>query len=80
MREEHITLGTREQARVRVLNRLLAGERTRAEAGLALGRSVRQVRALVDGLDAETCLAWAHKIAPDAVPDFERWARPERPA
>jgi transposase len=47
MREEHITLGTREQARVRVLNRLLAGEWTQAEAGLALGRSTRQVRRLL---------------------------------
>src|SRR5215208_3212851 len=44
MNEEQITLGPREQARVRVLNRLLAGEWTQAEAGLALGRSVRQVR------------------------------------
>ena len=32
-----------------------------------------------DGLDAETCLAWAHEIAPDAVPSFEAWVRPERP-
>jgi transposase len=47
MREEHVTLGTREQARVRVLNRLVAGEWTQAEAALALGRSVRQVRRLL---------------------------------
>src|SRR6266849_2089868 len=47
MKEEQVTLGTREQARVRVLNRLLAGEWTQAEAALALGRSVRQVRRLL---------------------------------
>jgi hypothetical protein len=40
---------------------------------------VDQVHRLVDGLDAETCLAWAHEIAPDAVPTFEDWADPERP-
>jgi hypothetical protein len=37
------------------------------------------VRALVGGLDAETALAWANEIAPDAVPTFEDWAHPERP-
>jgi hypothetical protein len=41
--------------------------------------TVGQVQRLVDGLDAETCLAWANEIAPDAVPGFEVWARPERP-
>jgi hypothetical protein len=41
--------------------------------------TVARVRQLVDGLDAETCLAWAHAIAPDPVPSFEAWARPERP-
>jgi hypothetical protein len=40
---------------------------------------VGQVQRLVDGLDAETALAWANQIAPDDVPDFEAWARPERP-
>jgi hypothetical protein len=34
---------------------------------------------LVDGLDAETCMAWAHEITPDDVPSFETWAHPERP-
>jgi hypothetical protein len=34
---------------------------------------------LVDGLDAETCLAWGNEIAPDDVPSFEVWAEPERP-
>jgi hypothetical protein len=41
--------------------------------------TVAQVQRLVDGLDAETCLGWAHEIAPDAVPSFGTWARPERP-
>ena len=40
---------------------------------------VAQVRALIDGLEYGTCLAWANAIAPDAVPSFEAWARPERP-
>jgi hypothetical protein len=40
---------------------------------------VALVRALVDGLDAETMLAWANEIAPDEVPSLEAWARPERP-
>jgi hypothetical protein len=34
---------------------------------------------LGDELNAETALAWAHEIAPDDVPSFEAWARPERP-
>jgi hypothetical protein len=42
--------------------------------------TVAQVQRLVDGLDAETCLAWANEIAPDEVPDFEAWAHPDRPA
>jgi hypothetical protein len=42
--------------------------------------TVGQVQRLVDGLDAETALAWAHEIAPDAVPTFEDWAHPECPA
>jgi hypothetical protein len=41
--------------------------------------TVGQVQRLVDGLYAETSLAWAHEIAPDDMPSFEGWARPERP-
>jgi hypothetical protein len=41
--------------------------------------TVAQVQQLVDGLDTETALAWANEIAPDAVPSFATWARPERP-
>jgi hypothetical protein len=41
--------------------------------------TVAQVQRLVDGLDGETALAWANEIAPSEVPDFERWAYPERP-
>src|SRR5690242_682135 len=33
--------------------------------------TVGQVQRFVDGLDAETALAWAHEIAPDDVPTFE---------
>jgi hypothetical protein len=60
MREEHITLGTREQTRVRVLNRLLAGEWTQAQAGLALGRSTRQVRRLLSDYRAQGVEALLH--------------------
>jgi transposase len=60
MREEQITLGTREQTRVRVLNRLLAGEWTQAEAALALGRSVRQVRRLLRDYRAQGVEALLH--------------------
>jgi hypothetical protein len=42
--------------------------------------TVGQVQRLVDGLDGETALAWANEIAPDAVPEIETWAQPERPA
>jgi hypothetical protein len=41
--------------------------------------TVGQVQRLVNGLDAETALAWANEIAPDEVPRFEAWACPERP-
>jgi hypothetical protein len=41
--------------------------------------TVAQVQRLADGLDADTCLAWANEIAPDDVPSFEAWAHPERP-
>ena len=41
--------------------------------------TVGRVQRMVDGLDAEPCLAWAHEIAPDALPRFEAWAHPERP-
>jgi hypothetical protein len=40
---------------------------------------VGQVQRLVDGLDAETALAWTHEIASDEVPSYETWAHPERP-
>jgi len=40
---------------------------------------IAKVRALVDGLDGESCLAWGNEVAPDEVPDFEAWAQPERP-
>lgn len=39
--------------------------------------TVAQVRELVDGLDAETALAWANETAPDEVPSFEAWVYPE---
>ena len=41
--------------------------------------TVDQVRLLADGLDADTCLAWANEIAPQDLPSFEAWAHPERP-
>lgn len=53
-------MGTREQTRVRVLNRLLAGEWTQAEAALALGRSVRQVRRLLGVYRAQGVEALLH--------------------
>jgi hypothetical protein len=41
--------------------------------------TVGQVQRFVDGLDAETSLAWAPEIAPVEIPEFETWAHPERP-
>jgi hypothetical protein len=52
----------------------------RSLAATACTAVVGQVQRLVGGLVAETALAWAHEIAPDAVPSFEAWANPERPA
>jgi transposase len=46
MNEETVTLGQREQKRAQVLNQLLAGLATGAEAALVLGCSVRQVQRL----------------------------------
>jgi transposase len=46
MKEGQLTLGSREQKRVEVLNRVLAGQWTGEEAAMALGISVRQVRRL----------------------------------
>jgi hypothetical protein len=41
--------------------------------------TVAQVQQVVDGLDAETCIAWAYEIAPQDLPSFEAWMHPERP-
>ena len=41
--------------------------------------TVGRVQQLVDDLDAETALGWANEIAPDDVPSFEAWVRPEHP-
>ena len=45
----------------------------------AVRSKCRHVQRLVDGMDTEACLAWAHEIAPDDVPSFEAWAHAERP-
>lgn len=47
MREDTIILSEREQKRVMVLNRVLAGQWRREEAAEVLGLSERQVRRLV---------------------------------
>jgi Winged helix-turn helix len=60
MREESITLTTRDQKRVQVLNRVLAGQWTPQEAALALGLSVRQVRRLRAGYAQEGVAAVVH--------------------
>jgi transposase len=46
MREERISVGSKEQKRAQALNRLLAGEWTEGETAAALGLSIRQVRRL----------------------------------
>jgi hypothetical protein len=51
----------------------------RCLAASVYSATVARVQRLVDGLDAETSLAWANEIAPDAVLSFTAWERPERP-
>jgi transposase len=60
MKEGQITLGLREQKRVEVLNRVLAGQWTGEEAAMALGMSVRQVRRLKGAYLREGLAALIH--------------------
>ncbi len=53
-------MGSREQKRAMVLNRVLAGQVTRAEAAQVLGRSERQVRRLLADYHAEGPAALVH--------------------
>jgi len=57
---ETITLNTQEQKRVMVLNRLLVGELTAAEAAVLLTLSERQVRRLLAAYRKEGAAALAH--------------------
>jgi hypothetical protein len=59
-REERITLDSRAQWRAQVLNRVLAGTWTQAEAAVALGRSVRQVRRPLRAYQARGLVALVH--------------------
>jgi transposase len=58
--EETITLNTQEQKRVMVLNRLLVGQLTAAEAAVLLNLSERQVRRLSAAYQQEGAAALAH--------------------
>ena len=57
---ETITLNTQEQKRVMVLNRLLVGQLTAAEAAVLLNLSERQVRRLLAAYQQEGAAALAH--------------------
>src|SRR5205085_199154 len=57
---ETITLNTQEQKRVMVLNRLLVGQLTAAEAAVLLSLSERQVRRLLAAYRKEGAAALAH--------------------
>lgn len=54
-------MGPREQKRAWVLNRVLAGQWTDEEAGIALGLSVRQIRRLKGAYEREGIAALIHK-------------------
>src|SRR5216683_5837817 len=58
--KETITLNTQEQKRVMVLNRLLVGQLTAAEAAVLLSLSERQVRRLFAAYQKEGAAALAH--------------------
>ena len=58
--KETITLNTQEQKRVMVLNRLLVGQLTVAEAAVLLNLSERQVRRLSAAYRKEGAAALAH--------------------
>lgn len=58
--KETITLNTQEQKRVIVLNRLIVGQLTAAEAAVLLNRSQRQVRRLRAAYEKEGAAALAH--------------------
>ena len=58
--EETIVLGSKEQRRAQVLNRVVAGTWTRAQAAATLGRSTRQVRRLLTAYEAQGPAALVH--------------------
>jgi hypothetical protein len=58
--KETLTLNTQEQKRVMVLNRLLVGQLTAAEAAVLLSLSERQVRRLLAAYRKEGAAALAH--------------------
>ena len=57
---ETVSLTGTEQQRLVVLNRVLVGDLTAAEAAAALGRSVRQVRRMLAAYRKEGAAALAH--------------------
>jgi transposase len=57
---ETLTLNSQEQQRLLVLNRLLAGDLTAAQAGVLLGRSVRHTRRLLAAYRQQGAAALAH--------------------
>lgn len=60
MAEDRVILSEREQKRLMVLNRVLAGQWTRAQAAQVLGLSERQVRRLVGAYERAGAAALVH--------------------
>ena len=70
---------TNSSAATRIVVAALTEQLPQCLSATAYTATMGQVQRLVDGLDAETCLAWAHELGPDEVPSFEAWAHTERP-
>jgi len=62
MEKDRIEMSQRERDVLKVMTLVLRGERTQAEAARLLGRSVRQVRRLVRGLEARGDRAVVHGL------------------
>ena len=58
--QETLTLNTQEQKRVMVLNRILAGQLSVAEAAPVLNRSIRQVQRILAAYRKEGVAAVVH--------------------
>jgi helix-turn-helix protein len=70
---ETVLLTGKEQIRLVVLNRVLVGDLTAADAAAALALSVRQVRRLLAAYRKEGAAALAHGNARRLMPWRRRW-------